>query len=424
MSNTKAIATVTSALYNRAVQALNVDSNVAGADITILPLDKALDQPGSTSSSPHQLNIFLYHVAHTTAFRNRGAPGSGGGATPLALTLHYLVSANSNDGDDLASHRILGAVMSAFHDEPVLSPKELGDAATTVAGADVHLQLDKVRITEQALSTEEMYKLWSAFQTHYRVSAAYEVSVVVIDSRKPIKAPLPALSVVTPEDPLIPHQRSPMVTPRIDLSPAYPIITAVSPPSPRDYALRGDTLTIAGHHLTDDPGATLTAYLSHPILATPAEIVASVSQGTVTIVIPDAGQSSLPSGVYSLSLEIQPTTGKTIVTNAVPVLLAPVIESAPSSVALGGGQAASLTISVKPDVLPHQRVHLLVGGRGFALSPTPSSPAQSLSFSCPVAPGDYRLRVRVDGADSPMFDPDAAAPVSPFHLAPTVTITP
>jgi hypothetical protein len=41
-----------------------------------------------------------------------------------------------------------------------------------------------VRVTLQPLSLEEMSRLWSTFQTQYRLSVAYEVSVVLIDSAR------------------------------------------------------------------------------------------------------------------------------------------------------------------------------------------------------------------------------------------------
>src|SRR5262249_45338435 len=42
----------------------------------------------------------------------------------------------------------------------------------------------------QPLSTDEMSKLWTAFQTHYRSAAAYEASVVLIDSQASTKSQL------------------------------------------------------------------------------------------------------------------------------------------------------------------------------------------------------------------------------------------
>ena len=54
-----------------------------------------------------------------------------------------------------------------------------------VKAATSHEQIERVRITPQPLSVDELSKLWTAFQTHFRISAAYQVSVVLIESTRP-----------------------------------------------------------------------------------------------------------------------------------------------------------------------------------------------------------------------------------------------
>jgi len=44
------------------------------------------------------------------------------------------------------------------------------------------------------MSLEDVSKLWTTFQTQYRISAAYEVSVVIIESSRIVKTPLPVLT--------------------------------------------------------------------------------------------------------------------------------------------------------------------------------------------------------------------------------------
>ena len=41
------------------------------------------------------------------------------------------------------------------------------------------------------MGTEEVSKLWSAFQSRYRPSAPYVASVVLIEAKRPTRAPLP-----------------------------------------------------------------------------------------------------------------------------------------------------------------------------------------------------------------------------------------
>ena len=59
------------------------------------------------------------------------------------------------------------------------------------AASDLAEQVESIRITPQVLSTEEISKLWTAIQSHYRPTAAYQASVVLIESRRSRRAALP-----------------------------------------------------------------------------------------------------------------------------------------------------------------------------------------------------------------------------------------
>ena len=54
-------------------------------------------------------------------------------------------------------------------------------------------QVENVRITPQPLTLDEMSKIWTGFQAGYRLSLSYEVSVVLIESRRARNAALPVL---------------------------------------------------------------------------------------------------------------------------------------------------------------------------------------------------------------------------------------
>ncbi len=80
--------------------------------------------------------------------------------------------------------------MSVLHDHMVLDRSEIRAALPNNDLAD---QFERLRITPLAFSPEEMWKLWTTFQTPYRVSMGYEVTVVLIDTRTPARASLPVL---------------------------------------------------------------------------------------------------------------------------------------------------------------------------------------------------------------------------------------
>src|SRR5262249_31063132 len=145
-----------------------------------------------------QVNLFLYHAGVDASWRNmdmprRLRPGETG-QPPLPLSLYYLLTAYSDDEDEVSSHLLLGKAMGILHDHPLLGAQEIRNATLSdLPDSDPQDQRERVRITHQPLSLEEVSKIWAAFQTQYRLSAAYQISVVLIESPRPIVAPTPVL---------------------------------------------------------------------------------------------------------------------------------------------------------------------------------------------------------------------------------------
>ena len=136
------------------------------------------------------------------AFRNVDLPTRRGDGTlvkkPLtALDLHYLFTFIGSD-DKLEPQRMLGAVASALDAQPLLSAQNIQSAITSpqfssfLSTSDLANQVERVRFTPTALSLEEFTKLWSAFfQVEYSLSAAYQASVVLIESSDTPQEALP-----------------------------------------------------------------------------------------------------------------------------------------------------------------------------------------------------------------------------------------
>jgi hypothetical protein len=179
MSNALAIHAVTLALRQRLDRGLNAE--VPGTRVTTCPPDRARDVTGN------QVNLFLYHTVPSPAWRNAapsGVPGFGAGQPPLALNLYYLVSSHGQNEDDPdpISHRLLGKAMAILHENPMLEPAEIRDAlAVDVdAGERIARQFDGVRIAPQPLELDQLTRLWTCLGAPFRISVAYEVSVVLI----------------------------------------------------------------------------------------------------------------------------------------------------------------------------------------------------------------------------------------------------
>ncbi|MGK7902096.1 MAG: DUF4255 domain-containing protein, partial [Hormoscilla sp.] len=159
--------------------------------VTTKHLDKAQD--GGLENN--QINIFLFQTRPNSAWRNLDMPTVKSGETgkaPLALNLYYLITAYGRDNEDIESHNLLGIAMRVLHDHPLIRSKDINRAINSdtlpaykkkiLQKSDLENQVDKIGVTPTTLSLEEISKLWGTFKTEYRISAAYEVSVVLIES--------------------------------------------------------------------------------------------------------------------------------------------------------------------------------------------------------------------------------------------------
>ena len=432
MSNPLAIAAVTATLRNLLLRGV---PDLPNQNVTTKPLDRA--RPAT--SNKDQLNLFLYQTVLNAAWRNRDMPGqvrSGETAQPpLALNLHYLITAFGDGDDDSLSHRWLGRAMSVFHDHPVLGTQEIQDALLP-DNSELQDQIERVRITPQPLSVEEMSKLWTAFQTQYRISAAYQVEVVLIESTRLARTPLPVLtrgkddSGVSAQGNLTP----PLPTLE-DVQFVEPLTGTLWPMQPRLSVELGDRIAILGHHFAGTDGdknaVTVTVRFSAPRWSAPKDILVPVgerSDGRLTVQIPNV-PANWPAGFYLLSVLVMPN-GKpeeTRETNAWPLFVAPAITNAlPMNVArvnvVNAVGDATINLTCRPDVQPGQRVSLALGNREVRAEPL-AAPANTVTFVAKqVGAGAFRLRLRVDGVDSHLLDlSDPAKPK--FDESKKVTIT-
>ncbi len=416
MSNSRAIAAVTAALRNLLFERINVpsavdpnsDPHLAGTQVTTRPPDRARN-----NTSGNQLNLFLYQTVPNVAWRNMDMPrqvhDGEASSPPLPLNLHYLITAycDEDDTDGIRSHQLLGRAMSILHDHCLLGRDEVGGA---LPDSGLGEQFERLRITPQALSLQEMFNLWSTFQTQYRVSAAYEVTVVLIESTRAPRAPLPVLrrgaedrGAFVEATPL-PTLTGVRATWQLRVEPPAVLpFSEVLAPAGQTVARLGETLAIQGQNLT---GEGTTVRFRHVSVPTAVELEPQ-GEGTATelkVRLLSAGPSRpWAPGLYRVSLIVSRPGLPDCMTNEVPFTLAPAIAVAPLTASPGD---LALTVTCAPRLRERQPVSLLFGDRQFApdtVTTPDDDPAQptTLTFNVPaVSAGTYLVRLRVDGVDS------------------------
>jgi hypothetical protein len=406
MSNASAIAAVTATLQAILGTEITADPNLNDTTVTALPLDKARG-----NNTTNQLNIFLYQVLPNAAWRSMDMPKTvrpgETGMPPLALDLHYLITAfgRENDTTQPFDHHLLGKAMSVLYDHALLGPDEIKIA---FPGSGVESQPDRVRITLQPLSVEEISKLWMGFATQYRVSVGYDVSVTLIDSTQPVKTPLPVLA------------RAPQDkgwTSQSNLVPSIPTLFTLAPPNHQQSVRLGDTLTITGVSLD---GTNIGVQFNNPLFKAPVEVAPNPGATPTQVVVQIPNQPKVwPAGFYTLTVLVQ-RPGETFrrTTNQLAFSLAPTLTLKPPKTPHG---AITYTATCSPELFIGQVASLLLGEMEIAAQPITVQTA-TLTFAVPnVIAGSYFIRLRVDGVDSILVNRAVTPPA--YDQTQQVTVT-
>lgn len=121
------------------------------------------------------VSMWMYRVTRNEFTLNHPPPPVADSAfafQPLPIDLHYLVTPLSDDPGD--EQDLMGRILQTFNDHAVVRGTDL---AEELAGSGHEL-----RITLDALSLEDVTRVWNALQQPYSLSVPYQVSVVSVDS--------------------------------------------------------------------------------------------------------------------------------------------------------------------------------------------------------------------------------------------------
>lgn len=407
MSNFLAIASVTATLQRELHVAANDAINGARATVT---------RPDGAAGGAPQLgvNIFLYQVTPNGAQRNADLPSRNSDGTivrrpRIALDLHYLLSFYGNEAA-LEPQRLLGGITQRLNSGPILTDTMiktmLGDGTFNfLAGSDLADEEEPVRFTPLGLSLEELSKLWSVFfQTPYALSVAYQACAVFIEGQETASAGLPV------------RERSitvlPFRSPTIEI-----VVSGLGPDLP---ILAGSTLVIRGKKLQGD----VTRVSLSGLEQTPQP--QDLSDDEIKIALPAGLRAGINSVqiVHKLMLGNPPAEHRGFESNVAAFVLAPKI----TKITNIATTAAQFTIDLDPAVRVSQRATLLLnqvpGGasRVIPLAPVAADTGQVTFPVSGLTPGQYFVRVQVDGAESSLLDLDPVSPTFKELIAPQVTI--
>lgn len=394
-----AVTAVLKGLLNTAVAEAGL-ATILGGDIAVTSMPP--DRISTTGAAdPNQLNVYLFQTTYNAGWRNaeqpsRNADGDRITNPPLALNLHYLVSAYGSQ--DYFSEILLGHAMQIFSECSVVPRALIDNALKPATGLPKELgasglstQVEQIKITPEVLDAEMMSRFWTALQAHYRSTVAYQVSVVLIQPVRTRKASLPVTSRMLTTVPF-PN----IVVDTVAAADGGPIVA-------------GATLSISGSGLRGDD----TRIQIDDVLFTPA--AANVGPTQITLAL-----TTLPAGfhagvkalqiVHEIPLGAPPTSRPIFSSNVAAIVLRPTVTASVSG--------STLTLVFNPKIGNKQKLEVLLN----EYQPPANRSARAYSFGGPanngiadpavtetdtvnvaftnIIPADYLVRVRVDGAES------------------------
>jgi len=414
MSTALAIASVTAVLkdlLNNGIIDHDLATAVGEVTVTALPPDRIVTGDGAEKS---QLNLFLYQVTPNQGWRNVGLPSRDGRGDrvanpPLALDLHYLLSAYG--AKDFHCEILLGYGMQLLHETPVLSRDAIRNALKpplpvnggglpasllALSASELAEQIEQIKIVPLSLTTEEVSRLWTAFQAKYRPTAAYQATVVLIESKRSTRAALPVRArkvYVNPfHNPIIDSLRS-------QASDGAPIVSD-------QPILAGQRLVIDGQNLRgDDTVVNIGGIDSVP---------ATLDDSRIIVEIPASLEAGIQGVqvVHNALIGSPPFPHRGESSNIAAFVLRPTITS------INVSSPGVVTVGLDPPTGETQRVVLILNelnppaarlarAYSFTADPrtlvSPSMPGTSIDIRFKhVMPGPYLARVQVDGAESPL----------------------
>jgi hypothetical protein len=428
VSTQGAIAGVTAVLQQ--VLTDRVSAAVNGAIVTARPLDKAQPTEGKSV-----LNLFLFQAVTNGAFSNLPMPGTNPAIDdrpPVALNLHYLLTVFGKDDTDEApveGHLLLGAALRALLDQPSLKRSDIRKFAPNT-GLD-H-QVDLIRLTPKPMTTDDVSKLWTAFQAPYRLSTAIEASCVLIETRPPKPTPLPVVKRGSDD-------RGPEAV--AHKPPLIERLTFGLAERPLPAALVGEDIHAIGQGLTPPPGQSAVL-----------RVESTDGQRSMDVPLSSRGEDldgtlaglGWRAGTYRASVVHLDNGSWAMDSPDVPMAVAPRIDRldalAPGNrlpddqsrvvlIDAGASDGVLIEITVAPPIEPGQAIEAQWRGQHLQRTDPPATtpqdkvvfrarrpPETPIGATTPASP----IRLRVANVDSLPFDyVDRAKPANGFEIDPT-----
>jgi hypothetical protein len=138
-----------------------------------------LEPPHDSPDNNTRLSLYLYHIGINNTQRNQNKLAQPGRddelrSPPLPLELKYLATPVD---DEESNQLVMGRLLQFVYDNPRIDSLNNQPIGNSFGGGSPTL-----RILPDLLNVEQLSQLWNAFNQPYRLSLAFQVDIVTVDS--------------------------------------------------------------------------------------------------------------------------------------------------------------------------------------------------------------------------------------------------
>jgi hypothetical protein len=151
-------------------------TNDTVAPLAGVPIELRTPQELRTAGIQTAISLWLYRLARSAEVLNQPEqriPPDKIKRRPFPLELHYLVTPLAPASAD--EQTLLGRVIQVFHGHPILRGADIPPVLAPVLPAEL-------RVNFEALTLEELTRVWNALGRDYQLSVSYHVQLLEIES--------------------------------------------------------------------------------------------------------------------------------------------------------------------------------------------------------------------------------------------------
>ena len=162
-------------------------TNETTAPLAGTPIDLRTPRELRVAGVRNVVSLWCYRVVRCAEVLNRPEtriPPDRVRRRPFPMELHYLITPLAPAAAD--EQTLLGRVVQVLHDHSIIRGADIPASVTAQLPSEL-------RVNFEALTLEELTRVWHSLQADYQLSVSYQVQLIEIDSMRDARRSAPVL---------------------------------------------------------------------------------------------------------------------------------------------------------------------------------------------------------------------------------------